>query len=191
MKHLLLPGSSVTNREWAEQLKSNLKKAGINLDYIAWEHWDNGKSSFSTKTETEKVLAALKGESEYVILAKSVGVALATKMIVRDQLNPVKLILMGIASANGQVREALKKLDPRNIVIIQNHGDPYNNFTQIKSFVHEINSQIQVIEGERNDHTYPYPEIIISLLSPLHPNKSQEQVSRGASFFLESISRPF
>ncbi|KKQ35977.1 MAG: hypothetical protein US52_C0012G0002 [candidate division WS6 bacterium GW2011_GWA2_37_6] len=174
MKYLLLPGSSVTNREWAEQLKTDLKQAGIDLDYIAWEHWDNRKSSFSTKTEADKVLAALKGESEYVILAKSVGVALATKMIVSDQLHPTKLILMGIASANEQVREALKKLGPGNVIIIQNHGDPYSSFVQIKSFVHEISPKVQVIEGERDDHTYPYPELIISLLPSLHPNKSQD-----------------
>jgi hypothetical protein len=106
----------------------------------------------------------LMDEQEYIILAKSVGTRLVATMINDGMLKPKKLILMGIPSQNEIYKEALTKLKADQIVVIQNKKDPFNSFDEMKHFISQINADIKVIEGERNDHSYPYPELLLNLL---------------------------
>ncbi len=164
MKYILLPGLSPKNKDWAYQLKAEFKTAGLELIVIEWNHWEGEKRNFSISFERENLLRLLKDFDEYTIIAKSVGTRLASTMIEKELLKPVQLILMGIPSQNEVYEKALVKLNPRKIKVIQNTGDPLGKFEEVEKFINKINPDIEIIEGGRNDHSYPYGELILDLI---------------------------
>lgn len=164
MKYILLPGLSPKNKDWAYELKSDFKTQDLELIVVEWNHWEGEQRSFSISFEKENVLRMLKGVDDYTIIAKSVGTRLASFMIEEELLNPALVIFMGIPSQNEIYKKALGKLDPSKIKVIQNDRDPLGSFEEVEKFVATINPEIEVLEGERNDHNYPYGELILDLI---------------------------
>jgi hypothetical protein len=73
-----------------------------------------------------------------------------------------KVIFCGIPLANltepdkEQLKTALKKFPTEKIKCFQNIDDPYSGYEEVKNFLADINSGIEIISKERNDHHYPY-----------------------------------
>jgi hypothetical protein len=164
MKIILLPGMSARNESWGKQLKLDLKKLGKDIDIIKWDHWKSKDSNFSIKIEEQKLLKQIGDEKDYMILAKSVGTRLLSKLISDGKLVPKKVILMGVPSTNNIYKKAFSNFDPEKVKVIQNTKDPLVSFSEIKEFFMDVNKAIEVIEVEESGHDYPYPDLIDSLI---------------------------
>lgn len=159
MKTITLPGYSLSNREWAEEIK---KRIG-NVQVHEWKHWVTGEQKdFSVKNEVEKVSQEV-GESKVNIIAKSIGTLVAASLIKEIAGQIKKTILCGIPTAflkdNDLENKSyfnLKNLNPKNILVIQNSQDPLATYDQIKEMFSKINPEIKVLEKNREDHNYPY-----------------------------------
>jgi len=153
MKTIILPGFSVSNRQWAVDLQ---KEMHLKDEIIIheWKHWDKG-GSLSLYYELDQILGVI-AKKRVNILAKSVGtrVAMATLTKIPTQIN--KLILCGIPSKDPSY-STLANFSHEKVIVFQNAKDPLGNFSEVKKFINSINPKIEVIKTPRNDHSYPYP----------------------------------
>lgn len=161
MRTLVLPGFSLNNKEWAQEIKERLN-LGHEVKVIFWQHWEKG-GSLAMNYELQKIIKLI-GEDEVNIIAKSVGTRVSMNLVpkITKQIN--KLILCGIPtkgrseSVKKLYREGLSPLSPSQVIVVQNTKDPFANFKIIEKFIHSINLKIKVVEKQRSDHHYPYTE---------------------------------
>lgn len=159
MKTIILPGYSLHNKDWALDIKKELK-LGHPVLVHEWRHWRDG-SSLSLKYEMEKIGKEV-GEDEFNIIGKSVGARMAIRVIseLRDKVK--KVILCGVASISGDSQKAYQKaltdFPPERIICFQNTKDPFVPYQEVKKFIHFLNKKIKVVEKGRSDHHYPYLE---------------------------------
>lgn len=158
MKTIILPGFSLHNKDWAEELASNLNN---NKVVHNWLHWKNDKSSLSLKEELKNIIKEV-GEEKINIIAKSVGtmVCMHLLQIIPKKIN--KIILCGIPSVSKERKNlftsSLLNFSPEDIIVFQNTKDPFASYKEVKNFIESVNPKIKVIEKERSDHNYPYFE---------------------------------
>lgn len=158
MKTIILPGYSPHNKDWAERIANQMSLNQKVLVYN-WKHW-SGEVSFSPENEIKQILNEV-GDDKINIIAKSIGVYVALKLIPRIFSQVNKVILCGIASVVDEGREellqALLKIVPiENILCIQNENDKYVPFIEAQKFYHSIDPKLKVISKARSDHEYPY-----------------------------------
>jgi predicted alpha/beta hydrolase family esterase len=159
---IVLPGYSPRNKEWADEVKKNLK-LGHKVIVHEWEHWNSSGLSFSVRKETDKILEKV-GREKVNFIAKSVGTRVLMHLapLLQKQINNV--ILCGIPTrgtsetAIKTYSEGFKYFKPKQVVIYQNTKDPLANYLDIKKFVGSINSKVKIVEKPRSDHHYPYYE---------------------------------
>jgi len=158
MKTIILPGFSVHNKVWAEEVANKLNNNAVVHN---WLHWENGKSNLSLKEELRNIIKEIGGEKVNII-AKSVGTMVCMHLLAEifDQIN--KIILCGIPSVSEERKNlfasSLSDFNPKNIIVFQNTKDPLASFSQVKDFIRNVNPKIKVIEKPRSDHSYPYFE---------------------------------
>ncbi|OGM18558.1 hypothetical protein A2685_02300 [Candidatus Woesebacteria bacterium RIFCSPHIGHO2_01_FULL_37_10] len=161
MKTIILPGYSVHNRKWAEEIAVNLRKnIGNEVVIHEWRHWKDPSLSLSISKEIKKIIEEI-GIEKVNIIAKSVGVYMAFKLIPIISEKVDKIIFCGIASVGGGDRNILlqailKKISVRNILCLQNEQDKFVPFTEAEKFYHSVEPSLKVISKPRTDHEYPY-----------------------------------
>ena len=167
MKTIILPGYSIHNKDWANEVADNLMP-NIVTTVHEWEHWSRG--TFSLQKETIAILEEI-GNDNINIIAKSVGTRVTMNLIPKiiNKLN--KVILCGIPTkfesepTQTLYRDNLRKLGSKNVICFQNSGDPFSPFVTIKNFINGVDPKITVIGKPRNDHEYPYFEDFKAFLS--------------------------
>lgn len=160
MKTLILPGFSVSNKDWADEAKNQL---GAEAVVHEWRHWLTGDDSdFVADEEVAQVLEKIDNQ-KVNLLAKSIGTYIAVKLLERKMVE--KLILCGIPldfiQKNSLHLDAYKNLAsfPAGMAIcFQNDQDPLASYEEIEKFIHQINPSLQVVSKPRKDHDYPYFE---------------------------------
>lgn len=95
MELILLPGNSVSNKRWIEELDKSLKDVFTSTTIVYWEHWKSGNGIIDLNKELNKVAKTLESKKDYVILGKSAGVVLAIKGITDRRIEPSKCIFLG------------------------------------------------------------------------------------------------
>ena len=158
MKTIILPGFSVHNKDWAEEVATNLNN---NATPHSWLHWKNGKPNLNLKEELKNILKEV-GEEKVNIIAKSVG-TMVTMHLLKALPNKIeKIILCGIPLVSEERKKLfttpLPDFNPKNIIVFQNTKDPFASYEGVKKFMKGVNPKIKVIEKERSDHNYPYFE---------------------------------
>lgn len=180
IKTIVLPGYSEHNREWAEEVAKELRSNGITTTTHNWLHWKStqeelnvksgamAKSGLSLKSEIERLLTEI-GNDKVNIIAKSVGVYVALKIIplLNGQLN--KIILCGIASVASEDRSDLLRtltsiVSFEKILCIQNENDKYVPYSEAEKFYHSVEPKLEVVSMPRADHDYPYTNEFIKFL---------------------------
>ncbi|KKQ98725.1 MAG: hypothetical protein UT24_C0001G0006 [Candidatus Woesebacteria bacterium GW2011_GWB1_39_12] len=173
MKTIILPGYSLHNKEWAEEVAEDLTAKGLQTTVHYWRHWRDESLSLSLRFELEKITEEIGKEkinphNQKVgvgvnIIAKSVGVYVALNLIpnIASQIN--KVFFCGIASVGGEdrkglVKTVLSKIPIENILCIQNESDKFVTFDEAEKFYHSVDPKIKVVSKPRSDHNYPYPE---------------------------------
>jgi pimeloyl-ACP methyl ester carboxylesterase len=162
MKTILLPGFSIQNKDWAEELRSQIgEKSGLEIHY--WPHWQTGQTVEGWKeVEIEKLLENV-GSDRINIICKSIGTLVAV-MAINKRLGLVnKIILCGIPiydlrPGDDVFYQILGKLAADKVLVIQNERDNHGSFEDVKKMVKGINPEIRVKSGPREDHHYPYSE---------------------------------
>src|SRR3972149_8801942 len=159
MKTIILPGFSVHNKDWGEDVKSSLD-LGQDVIVHNWGHWTKG-GGLALKYELNKIQEEV-GAAKFNILAKSVGTYVAAKLVAVSRAQIGKRVLCGIPSTS-DVRENIYKqvfadFTAANIICFQNENDPLASFEEVKKFMRGINPRIEVVKKERSDHQYPYPQ---------------------------------
>lgn len=160
MKILILPGYSLKNKVWAEELKKELD-LDDEIQIAYWEHWETGSSTDDwLNAEAQKIINDL--TTPINIIAHSAGTLVAMKVL-KSKPNLVnKIILCGIPvndflPNDQKLYEALNLLKPENILCVHNENDNHGSFSQAEEVIHAINPNIQIISKPRSDHLYPYP----------------------------------
>lgn len=158
MKTIILPGYSPQNKEWADDLKKDMK-LGHGVVVHQWKHWSGG--SFSAPREVEAILEEA-GEEKFNIIGKSVGARIAVRLISELRERVSKVILCGIASVSENSKKAytktLENFPSVKIIVFQNTHDPFVPYSEVKKFIKSINPKIKVIEKPGSEHHYPYPK---------------------------------
>lgn len=154
MKTIILPGFSPHNRGWAQEAAK--KTGGI---VHLWLHWETGGSNLSLNKEIEKILSEI-GKEKVNVIAKSVGTMVVMHLLLKIPAQIDKIILCGIPTVSGErltlFKQALKDFQAKDIVCFQNTKDPLATFTEVKTFLAEVNLKIKIVEKPRSDHNYPY-----------------------------------
>jgi predicted alpha/beta hydrolase family esterase len=160
MRTIILPGYSLYNKEWAENIAKSLRHKAISkVTVIEWEHWQSG-GGIKIKKELEKIISEIGEEKQVNIIAKSVGTMVAMELlkIAKGKIN--KIILCGVPSVSEErkklFRTALSDFPSKNIIVFQNTKDPFATFSEVRAFIDGINPEIIVIEKPASDHNYPY-----------------------------------
>lgn len=160
MKTIILPGFSPGNKDWAEEIKSQLNLSHPVLVHY-WKHWETGTSNLSVKYEVSEIIKEI-GKEDVNILAKSVGTMVSMHLLDKLKGQVKKIVFCGVPSVSEQrlklYKKALSGFPSEKIVCYQNEKDPWANFSEVKTFLGKINPKIRVIKKERKDHHYPYPE---------------------------------
>lgn len=158
MKTIILPGYSISNKEWAEEVASHIPNSAVHY----WAHWQDG--SFSPKKEVEKILAEI-GSDKINVLAKSVGTGITNDLIAKipDQIN--KIVLCGVPQINKERYKNFADLDAKKIICFQNTNDPWAKYEEVRDFLANINPKIKVISKEAPDHNYPYYSDFLAFLT--------------------------
>lgn len=169
MKTIILPGYSPHNRDWALDIKKDLK-LGHEVLVHEWKHWPPAHRasgpvgrSFSVPREVEAILEKV-GNEKVNIIAKSVGTRVAMHLVTKIPKQINKVILCGVPTkgesdaAKKTYSKGLSAISPTQVVVFQNAKDPFAKYKDIKKFIGSINPEIIIVEKPRSDHHYPYPE---------------------------------
>ncbi|OGG06858.1 hypothetical protein A2872_00545 [Candidatus Gottesmanbacteria bacterium RIFCSPHIGHO2_01_FULL_42_12] len=155
MKLLILPGYSPNNKSWAQEVQKR-----IGGEAWSWRHWTQEKEENWAERETARILEQI-GRERVSFIAKSIGTAVAMKILAKIPSQVEKLILNGIPindlyPEDVKLYNPLANFDARNIKIFQNESDPHGTFAQAEEFIGKINPEVKIISKSRNDHEYPY-----------------------------------
>lgn len=159
---VILPGYSLRNKSWAEEVASTLADTH-DARPIFWNHWTSPDQKFLPKEKASDVLDVIMDESANIV-AKSIGTLVASFMIQADSEKFPRIIFCGIPlndiseDEKEEIKKALKLVSEDKIICFQNEDDPHGTYEQVRGFVHAINSKIKVLSKERGDHEYPYYE---------------------------------
>lgn len=154
MQTIILPGGSVSNKDWLEECAKSLKVEG-DIRPIYWEHWSDPESKIDWKQKAVLIARHTKGD-QVNLIAKSIGMLVASYVIqaIPTQIN--KVVFCGIPVKDVSKEElkfielTIKKLDGK-VIVFQNENDPHGKFERVKDFG-------KVIPKPRVDHHYPYYE---------------------------------
>ncbi len=166
MKTIIIPGFGISNKPWAEETVKKLAKVGIKSSIYPWKHWTG--SQMATRDQVEDI-KTLMGDENVNIIAKSIGTYVLSLLISKTKGQIQKIILCGIP-INDLEEDDLDNykefgsVDPRNIVCFQNNNDSHGSIEQIRDFLKNINSEIEVISKPASTHDYPYYQDFIEFL---------------------------
>jgi len=172
MKTIVLPGYSLHNKDWANEVLNNVGLKDMSIH--EWEHWnEEGGKVFNIDNEIEKIVREA-GANRVCFIAKSIGTVVLAHLLGKvigfeKQIN--KVVLCGVCINDFQegdenaFRNNLYKIASPNIIVFQNSHDPHGNYVQAKNLLTEINPDLEVVEKVRSDHEYPYFEDFYNFLN--------------------------
>jgi len=151
MKLMILPGFSLNNKKWSQEVSEYLTN-DFDVYVHKWKHWNTGdKKDFSIQDEADSILSHIK--EEVCILAKSIGTLVAMFLLENIKVN--KLVLCGLPFKN-EAYSKLSNLKDQSIIVFQNVNDPLMSFEEVEKYIRKLNPKIKIVKKERNDHLYPF-----------------------------------
>ena len=74
MKIFLLPGQSISNKEWIEGVEKKSKEIFSETEVLYYEHWSLGGKDTNIALETEKLVKLVNSYTDdYIVFTKSIG----------------------------------------------------------------------------------------------------------------------
>jgi predicted alpha/beta hydrolase family esterase len=171
MKIFLLPGQSIKNREWIEEVEKEFKKEFSNTEIIYYTHWNTGKENTDVDVEVGRFVDSVNGyDGEYIVFAKSIGCLIFLKSIEMLKRKPKGVLMVGMAYKMGMMMGYdFKKLGEDidfNINIYQKKLDPAGSVEEVREISTKyINVQEYEVNDEPNDnHHYANLQYILDLI---------------------------
>jgi len=166
VKTIILPGFSVSNKEWADKTAKGFAKQKIESKVHNWRHWVG--EQISPRDQIEDIVEQIGGD-KINILAKSVGTYVLSLLIPRIKNQIGKIVLCGIpindlSEDDLEKYRGLSDINSENIICFQNSTDSHGSYDQIKDFLKNISSEIEVISKPGGSHDYPYTQDFIEFL---------------------------
>jgi len=159
MKTIILPGFSVHNKEWMDDLRQSLKLSHTIVG-INWEHWES-KGGFKLKKEMEKI-DKIVGKDKFNIISKSVGTMVSLKVLEKYKKQVNKIIFCGIPSISDKrmnmFKNSIKDFNLVNIICFQNSFDPFVSFKDLENKIKGIDRTIKIVEKSAKNHDYYYSD---------------------------------
>lgn len=169
MDTIILPGFSLKNKDWVEEIQKGLNSI-FPTSIVYWAHWETGKTEADwIEKEAEKIVNNIQGK-QVNILAKSIGTAVVMVILKLKPELVNKIILCGVPiydlpEGDEKCYEPLRKFPPEKILCIQNKDDNHGSFREVEKILHSLNPNLKIISQPRSDHDYPYPNEFIEFLS--------------------------
>lgn len=162
MKTLILPGFSIKNKVWAEEISRELSP-DIESEIVYWDHWKTGVADNNwIEEKANEIVNEFKGQ-RVNILAKSIGTLVTVRILEKDSSSINKIIMCGIpledlSADDLEHYQTLKGFPKEKIIYIQNENDNHGSYNSVSEFLKIIDNGIHVISKPREDHEYPYED---------------------------------
>lgn len=159
MDLILLPGNSIENKEWIEDVECAVS-SDFNTTHVQYyDHWEKGGKVIDLDVETGKLTKMTDSLGEYVIFAKSAGVILALKGIAEGKINPAKCIFAGTAvpfalRLGFDIKKWLGSCSVQSL-FIQKEFDPAISFEDLTALLKTSGvKNYEVLKVSGSDHYY-------------------------------------
>lgn len=168
METIVLPGFSLKNKAWAEEVRTILNSR-FPTTVANWAHWGTGHAESGwMEQEAEKIVGLIQDEHVNLV-AKSIGTAVAMRILESKPDLVDKVILCGVPvrdfeKGDENLYESLRIFREDKILCIQNSDDNHGSYAEVEKFLHSINPRLVVISKPRSDHEYPYTDDFINFL---------------------------
>ena len=162
METIILPGFSLKNKIWAENIQTGLNSR-MPTFVVNWPHWETGTLGLDwIDKEIERIIGLIQNK-KVNLLAKSIGTTIAMCVIEKKLESIDKIILCGIPihdfhSGDENCYEQLKTFPAGRVLCIQNVNDNHGSYAEVRKFLHVINPLINIVSKSRSDHEYPFLE---------------------------------
>lgn len=165
MDIILLPGNSIKNKEWIEEVEQAIKPDFNATRIQYYEHWKDGRGwkesgrMIDFDLELEKCIGTVESLGEYAIFAKSAGVLFALKGIAEQKISPVRCVFAGTAvhfalRLNLDIKKWLKVCTVP-VLFVQKELDPAMSFNDLGEFLRTAGVQdYKMHEIPGHDHHY-------------------------------------
>lgn len=160
MNIILLPGNSLSNKEWIDKTADTMRSGFESSIVQYYDHWERGGDLIDIGKEVEKLAVSVKKLNSYVIFAKSAGVLVTLKSIKDKKIDPKKCVFVGTpvnwAKEKDIIFQDWFKLFSVPTLFIQHTGDPVISSSDLKNFLNENGvSNFKFLELPGNSHDYP------------------------------------
>lgn len=159
MNLIILPGNSIKNLEWSKKVEKALSPHFNEIKILHYRHWSSGEETINLEYELSVLSNLTKGDTSYVIFAKSAGALLALRAVYEGSIRPLRCIFIGIAVLWGEEYNLPVDSWLRNYslptLFIQKEFDPAIHFKDLDRLLKELNVKnykLQKVMGE--DHEY-------------------------------------
>jgi hypothetical protein len=158
MEVVMLGGNSEKNREWIEKVSDNFKSDfSTRIQY--YKHWDKENGKADIEYEKDVLYSMIKKKKNYVIFAKSVGIAIAMRAINQFSLEPKLCVFIGLPVSwlneiGFNIQNELKGFD-RKSIFIQNDHDPYCSSEKLVELLDKSdvkNDTLKILIGSNHDY---------------------------------------
>lgn len=174
MKIFLLPGQSIQNKEWIEEVEVEFKKEFPNTEVIYYEHWSLGEKQANIDLEVERLVEKINNcDGEYIVFAKSIGTLIFLNSVKHLKKKPKGILMVGfsyyLAKRLGyDVKELINSVDFR-IDMYQKEFDTAGKYEEIKQFSNEYVSvnKYECVGEVNNDHHYANTGYLLELVRGL------------------------
>lgn len=166
MNALLLPGNSPRHQAWIEELRTAVMPRFQQTLTLHYRHWQSGEPEADVDYELGVAEALADNLDQFVIIAKSIGTAIASDGVSKGALKPKKLILLGLPISSSYASERYKDWFDNiaiDILIAQNTNDPLGSFADVKQAFEKLQN-VSLVELPGNTHDYLDFEAIKKLI---------------------------
>lgn len=157
MDALLLPGNSPRHAAWVQELKQALAPHFDRVEAQQYKHWQTAVGNTDVDYEIGVAQQTAERLNQYMVIAKSIGTVIAIKATANKNLQPEKLILLGVPLYGGMPKDlfgAWLQHITVPIVFVQNTHDPLGSFSDVKSAFENTGSHVSFIELPGDTHSY-------------------------------------
>jgi pimeloyl-ACP methyl ester carboxylesterase len=158
MNALILGGMSPRHHEWVRQVAAALKPHFDEVRLHDYRHWGHEKDNMNLEYEIAQVAELVKDFGAYVIVAKSIGTAVAALAIARGLISPKRCVFVGfplkaVETDMPEVAAALSQLPPT--VFLHNQQDPLGSAEAVESYLRAhapASYEFQIVPGATHDY---------------------------------------
>ena len=174
MKVFLLPGQSIGNKEWIEDVEKEFQKEFPNTEIIYYEHWSLEEKETNIDLETERFVKLVSEcNEEYFVFAKSIGTLIFLNSFKTLKKKPKGVLMVGFCyylmkRLGYDVSKLMKDVDFR-IDIYQKEFDTAGKFEEIKEFSNKYIyvKKYECVGEENDDHHYANLGYLLELIKGL------------------------